>query len=57
MNLNCNECMKLMYVITGGTSMGILIMKEAIASNAIEHDITYEEMEDRIFKHDTHIND
>lgn len=54
MNLNCNECLKLMYNITGGTSMGILIMKEAIASNAIEHDITYEEMERRVFGHDTH---
>lgn len=54
MNVDCNECLKLLYVISGGTSMGILIMKEAIASNAIEHGITYEEMEDRIFKHDTH---
>lgn len=55
MNVDCNECLKIMYVITGGSSIGILMMREAIASNAIEHDITYEEMEERIFKHDTHI--
>lgn len=53
-DLNCNECLKIMYVITGGSSIGLLVMREAIASNAIEHGITYEEMEDRIFKHDTH---
>lgn len=57
MNVDCNECLKIMYVITGGSSIGILMMREAIASNAIEHGITYEEMEDRIFKHDTHTND
>ena len=54
MNLNCNECLKLMYNITGVPAWVFLIMKEAIASNAIEHDITYEEMERRVFGHDTH---
>lgn len=50
----CSECMLLMYRVSGGSTAGILVMQEAIASNAIERGITYEEMEERIFKHDTH---
>lgn len=54
MNIECSRCMETLYVLTEGWIINILMLKEAIASNAIEHDITYEEMEERIFKHDTH---
>ncbi len=50
----CSECIKTLFLITGGSTMGILIMQEALASSAIEHGITVEEMEERVFKHKEH---
>lgn len=56
MNLDCDKCLTIMLALSGGSMVGILTMKEGIASNAIEHGLSYEEMEERVFNHKEHNN-
>jgi hypothetical protein len=42
------------FKISGGSTIGILTMREAIASTAMANNVTYEEMEEKVFNHSSH---